>query len=182
MVIVPSAPKVGSSSPSLGSTLLPNPFFIQVAAGPVTQEPTTPDATMQIPDQGVAMEMQVEIPYVPASQRRTTAEIVEDSIVVVGQARQKKRKRTKGAAEATDQAPSAEDSAAKKTKNDRAADKTTPQEHSTPEPFDFSAVPNILDDNPNTDETKVKRKKSKQTKGACDTSSLLFPGVYIVVT
>ena len=71
--------------------------------------------------------MQVEVPFVPASQRQPK-EFVEDTVISVGQARQKKRKRTKK-----------EDSTTSK-KTKQATDDAPASE-----PFDFSTAPSILD-------------------------------------
>ena len=91
--------------------------------------------------------MQVEIPYVPASQRPTRQVIQDekDSIVVVGQARQK-RKRKKGE------------------QNVEKGGAMTAEE-----PFDFSSVPKILDTNPNggdevNDDENSQRKRLKKKK------------------
>jgi exosome complex exonuclease RRP6 len=113
--------------------------------------------------------MQVEVPYVPAAQRATKqiVEVVDDSIVVVGQARQKKRKRAKtdtgadgdgdGDAATADSATAGLRKTPKKEKRD---------EGEEVEAFDFGAVPNILDDVPNDEDNRVKRKKKqKQVKG-----------------
>ncbi|KAF7318022.1 Exosome complex exonuclease RRP6 [Mycena chlorophos] len=102
--------------------------------------------------------MQVEIPFVPAAQRSTkpVTEVLDDSIVVVGQPRAKKRKRVKS------EGADGEGSSSKPTK------KASPQAQTDdPEPFDFSSVPNILDDAPKGDEdTRVKKKrKGKKDKG-----------------
>ncbi|KAJ7896101.1 ribonuclease H-like domain-containing protein [Mycena olivaceomarginata] len=99
--------------------------------------------------------MQVEVPYVPAAQRATKqiVEVVDDSIVVVGQARQKKRKRAK-----TDTGADGDGDGDATT-----ADSATASEEV--EAFDFGAVPNILDDVPNDEDNRVKRKKKqKQVK------------------
>ncbi|KAF7331658.1 Exosome complex exonuclease RRP6 [Mycena kentingensis (nom. inval.)] len=100
--------------------------------------------------------MPLEIPYVPAAHRTTkpAAEVVDDSIVVVGQARTKKRKRAK-----TDDAETAEES------KPRASKKSSPTPQAE-EGFDFSSVPNILDDVPNDEETRAKKKKKgKKDRG-----------------
>ena len=79
-----------------------------------------------------------EIPFVPAALRQTVkAEVVDDTIVVVGQ-RQKKRKRSKKA---------------EKTDLGGVETPPTPTEDTKagPEdivPFDFASAPNILDDVP----------------------------------
>ena len=111
--------------------------------------------------------MQVEIPYVAASQRPTkqVKEEERDTIVVVGQARQK-RKRTKaqqhnGAGKskepAVDQAPSSSTLLEKEEEESNALE---------PESFDFSAVHNILDDNPDLEDgNRKKKRQKKQNKG-----------------
>ncbi|KAJ7730997.1 ribonuclease H-like domain-containing protein [Mycena maculata] len=104
--------------------------------------------------------MQVEVPYVPAAQRATkhaAATVVDDSIVVVGQAKQKKRKRAKTEGDAAADEPAGAKKAARKEKAEA--------EEGAGEPFDFSAVPNILDDVPNGEDMRVKKKKKgKQGK------------------
>lgn len=93
-----------------------------------------------------------EIPFVPASLRQTVkAEVVDDTIVVVGQ-RQKKRKRTKKAE--LSETPSTP------TGNTKAE----PEEVV---PFDFASAPNILDDVPSEPEDGVpgKRRRSKRRSG-----------------
>jgi exosome complex exonuclease RRP6 len=108
------------------------------------------DIALQAVDAGSASGMQDENPYLPESQRKTT-KILNDSIVVVGHAKQRKRKRAKTAVN-TESRPLAEGSL---------------QEMGEPEPFDFSAVPNILDDIPNAEDSLLrKKKKQKQNKGA----------------
>lgn len=100
--------------------------------------------------------MEVEIPFIPTSQRPVKDE-EQDTIVVVGQARQK-RKRPKAGVSLNDAEGSAR-GRAKKVKNE-----TSPKDEDR-EAFDFSAIPNILDDNPNlADENKKKREK-KDKKG-----------------
>jgi exosome complex exonuclease RRP6 len=109
--------------------------------------------------QETVLGMEVEIPYIPASQRKVT-QVVDDSIVVVGQARQKKRKRAKITPGGIEPSVSAEASKLKEAgeRGVVANNESTSNE----EPFDFSAVPNILDDNPNLEDTKKKRKQKKQ--------------------
>jgi exosome complex exonuclease RRP6 len=101
-----------------------------------------------------------EIPFVPAALRETVkAEVVDDTIVVVGQ-RQKKRKRSKKA-EKTDlggvERPSTP------TEDTRAG----PEEIV---PFDFASAPNILDDAPSEFNEQEggrdgKRRRSKRRSG-----------------
>lgn len=120
--------------------------------------------------------MQVEIPYVPASQRHSVRTAEEtDTIVVVGQARQKKRKRTKAVVSTTD-ATGSEHAATEKPQNSQAK-----QDDDVETPFDFNAVPNILDDNPDTEDRKKKRQRKQAAKrGAffislCTVRLLTFP-------
>ncbi|KAG2758055.1 hypothetical protein P692DRAFT_201757232 [Suillus brevipes Sb2] len=87
---------------------------------------------------------QVEIPFIPTDQRQPRlAPVSDDTIVVVGQARQKKRKRIKttalGKPPTGDQDDTGED-----------------------EVFDYATVPNLLDDLPPTPEELDTRKKKKQ--------------------
>jgi exosome complex exonuclease RRP6 len=98
-----------------------------------------------------------EIPFVPAALRQTVkAEVVDDTIVVVGQ-RQKKRKRSKKA---------------DKTDFSGVETPSTPAEDTRagPEgivPFDFASAPNILDDVPSDQEggRAGKRRRSKKRYG-----------------
>jgi len=96
------------------------------------------DQTENMPPKDVveASDAQVEIPFVPASQRPAKRE-EKDTIVVVGQMHQKRK---------------------------RKADKSSAQQ--VEEPFDFSSVPNILDDNPEPvkeeEETETKRKRQRK--------------------
>lgn len=108
--------------------------------------------------------MQVEVPYVPAAQRTTKqiVEVIDDSIVVVGQARQKKRKRAKTDADAEAPTPSGEESGHTKKASSKAKLAAEPDA----EAFDFASVPNILDDVPNGEDMRMKKKKKqKQVKG-----------------
>lgn len=104
---------------------------------------------------------QVEIAYVPAAQRQQ-ANIIDDSIVVVGQARQKKRKRVKGSVA--------------KDGDSVADDKQKRREEVAPlEPFDYSTAPNILDDIPTPDQDPASRKKKKQKHTKGRSRALLSP-------
>jgi exosome complex exonuclease RRP6 len=113
-----------------------------------------------------------EIPFVPAALRQTVkAEVVDDTIVVVGQ-RQKKRKRSK-----------------KVEKTDLGGVETpsTPTEDTKagPEgivPFDFASAPNILDDVPSDEQEggrAGKRRRSKKRSGGISFDS--FPPYLILV-
>ncbi|KII90883.1 hypothetical protein PLICRDRAFT_39491 [Plicaturopsis crispa FD-325 SS-3] len=117
LVIAPSVPKIGAEA---------------------AEAPSPDDTTMEDASSG-----HVEMPFVPATQRKK-AEVIDDSIVVVGQARAAKRKRTKS----------------------RVQDEKTPTEDAEAEEvFDYSAVPNILDDAPPPEAAQRKKKKQKQNKG-----------------
>jgi len=104
--------------------------------------------------------MQVEIPFVPAA-RRKPAEMVEDSIVVVGQARQKKRKR---AVKTIHEGPLSSRSSADVAGRDIHQAKNSGPD-ALEESFDFSGVSNILDDNPDLEDTKKPKKQKKQKHG-----------------
>ncbi|KAF7330926.1 Exosome complex exonuclease RRP6 [Mycena venus] len=145
LVIVPSMPVVDSAAASQGADSIPTQNLGETAHG-----------------------MQVEVPYVPAAQRTTKqiVEVVDDSIVVVGQARQKKRKRAKtdtgvdgDAAEGGATPP--EDSPKKVAKKEK---RDAGDGDGEVEAFDYSAVPNLLDDVPNGEDMRVKKKK-KQKQG-----------------
>jgi exosome complex exonuclease RRP6 len=100
--------------------------------------------------------MQVEIPFVPQVLRQPKREFVDDMIVVVGQTKQKKRKRNKGDREVEKEASSPKRGKIPETVEDV-------------EPFDFSAVPNMLDEPSGTraeiDVKSTKVKKEKERKG-----------------
>lgn len=92
--------------------------------------------------------VQAEIPFIPSAQRTNNANttvLVEDTIVVVGQARQKKRKRVKII-------PNPGENNPKGGGGDTV-------------PFDFASAPNILDAAPSTEQSSIPRKKVKQAKG-----------------
>ena len=102
-----------------------------------------------------------EIPFVPAALRQTVKEeVVDDTIVVVGQ-RQKKRKRSKKT-EKADLGGVGTPSTPKEDKEDTKAG---------PEgivPFDFASTPNILDDVPSDEQEggrTGKRRRSKKRSG-----------------
>ncbi|KDR77424.1 hypothetical protein GALMADRAFT_209792 [Galerina marginata CBS 339.88] len=167
-----------SSGLKISTTLAGRPHFEELVAKinrSFAMAPAIPQIVPAAPDtQGVEDEpeidgasgMQVEIPYVAASQR-STKEIKEekDTIVVVGQARQKrKRKGTEAKSgpglgnEDANEGVEIEDTKA------TAAGRSVPKQEDVA-PFDFAAAPNILDDNPDLEDRKKKRQK-KQSKGA----------------
>ena len=112
-------------------------------------------------EQGI-LQSQAEMPFVPASQRgmKTSAvSTVDDSIVVVGQARQKKRKRVKDNVNSNDNPTKA---------NDKMGMDAIP--------YDFASAPNMLDASPAAEQSSIPRKKAKQGKSIvffsqCNSSS-----------
>ena len=104
--------------------------------------------------------MEIEIPFIPAPQR-SIKELNEeqDTIVVVGQARQK-RKRPKANPDGVEAISGSAGERIKKTKVKNGGE----ARDEDGEVFDFSAVPNILDDNPNMDDGKKKKKREKKEK------------------
>ncbi|KAG2131815.1 ribonuclease H-like domain-containing protein [Suillus clintonianus] len=138
LVIAPNQPqiiKVGSQTIFQSST----------SSGSITTQPATPVSTLasaEAPDETTILG-QVEIPFIPPDQRHRLAPVSDDTIVVVGQARQKKRKRIKstvlGKPQTGDQDDTGEDEA-----------------------FDYATVPNLLDDVPPAPEELDTRKKKKQ--------------------
>ena len=148
---MPSMPKVTTRNDH--SKLFCLPFFSKTVVGEIAQHASVIDnASMH--DQ--VLGMAVEIPFVPASQRNTT-QPVEDSIVMVGQSRQKKRKRTKPILDAADLScvPKSSNVKLKPSDNEIATDNE--------EPFDFSAVPNILDNNPDVESSALKKKRKHKS-------------------
>ena len=109
--------------------------------------------------------MEVEIPFVPAAQRKAT-QTPDDSIVVVGQARQKKRKRPKATAGDANPSHSADILNAKNTQQEPVNPTAKDQDpNGMGEQFDFSEVPNILDNNPDLEESTKKKKKQRNKNG-----------------
>ena len=101
------------------------------------------------------LKMEVEIPYVPAAQRnRAAVPTVDDTIVVVGQPKKKRKRAAAERGEANGDAEGRERAAVK-------------EEAAEVEAFDYSSVPNILDDVPIEDaaEGPSSRKKKKHAKG-----------------
>jgi hypothetical protein len=113
---------------------------------------TATSSDTEAPNAGTGM---IEIPYIPASNRQTT-QIAEDTIIVVGQRQVKKRKRTKNTT--PDVSETAEGTSATKRHK-------SPSEDDVSECFDYSAVPNILDDLPEPERVDAKPGKGKKKKG-----------------
>jgi exosome complex exonuclease RRP6 len=102
--------------------------------------------------------MEVEIPFVPAS-RRQPVQALEDSIVVVGQVRQRKRKKVaKLPQSGSAQSRSSADGTSEKVEQ-------TEDPENEAESFNFAAVPNILDDNPSPEDVKKPKRQKKQKTG-----------------
>ena len=148
--------------------------FIQV----VPRMPETLDQPIDVSNMDVSSmdisSMDVEIPFIPAPQRSIKAleDEEQDTIVVVGQAR-RKRKRPKASPDGVEAVSSSAGEKIKKTKvknGDEAKDEDV-------EVFDFSAVPNILDDNPNlgNEKNNKKRREKRVKKGENFFSSFFFP-------
>ncbi|KIM36578.1 hypothetical protein M413DRAFT_449112 [Hebeloma cylindrosporum] len=148
----------------INRSLVMSPAIPQIT-GASSQTPDKPHDQQQQLD-GVSG-MQVEIPYVAPSQRSTkqVKDEERDTIVVVGQARQK-RKRNKaqqqnGTAKSND--PEADEAPMSSTLLETEEEGSNALE---PESFDFSAVHNILDDNPDLeDASRKKKRQKKQNKG-----------------
>ncbi|KAG1763058.1 ribonuclease H-like domain-containing protein [Suillus occidentalis] len=114
------------------------------SSGSTSTQPAMSVSTMASAEATDGILGQVEIPFIPTDQRQPRlAPVSDDTIVVVGQARQKKRKRIKttalGKPPTGDQDDTGED-----------------------EVFDYATVPNLLDDLPPTPEELDTRKKKKQ--------------------
>ncbi len=137
--MAPAIPQVRQSALQTWSLTIPIASITQIVERPVgNQVGTTP--LKEIEDLSNAQE---EIPYVPASQRPARQEET-DTIVVVGQVH-KKRKR--------------------KAERTVASDQDVTSSAKAEETFDFSSVPNILDDDPEAgkeEETGKKRKRQKK--------------------
>lgn len=109
--------------------------------------------------------------YVPPAQRQPI-DVIDDSIVVVGQARQKKRKRVKLSAQDADPqgtATSEAVSSAEWIERNGSSKRLKRRQHSDAndslEPFDYSKVPNILDDVPIPEQDHGRKRKKKQKQG-----------------
>jgi exosome complex exonuclease RRP6 len=130
-----------------------------VTTGSVTLPPSETSGTSGM--------QQIEIPYVPPSQRQAAGIVVEDSIVIVGQTRKNKRKRAKTAVATTQDADgflaevSPEDDVEKNTQKQA---KLEQPESSALQPFDFASVPNMLDDVSPTSQPDLKQPKKKKQK------------------
>ncbi|KAF8989034.1 hypothetical protein BDQ17DRAFT_1393351 [Cyathus striatus] len=133
-------PKFQELVARISSTFVIAPSAPKVVSTTTTSMDVKEEATMQLDP---ALGMQVEVPFVPSAQRKVTKVEETDTIVVVGQARQKKRKR-----------------------EDKSKAQSDEEEVEQPA-FDFSSVPNLLDDNPNAegDQGRKKRQRKAGTKG-----------------
>lgn len=122
--------------------------------------------------------------YVPPAQRQPI-DVIDDSIVVVGQARQKKRKRAKPFTQDADSPAKANDEDISSAEwveriGDSAKKPKRRQNASTGdslEPFDYSKVSNILDDVPIPEQDHGKRKKKQNQGTHC---CIVYVYVYVV--
>ncbi|KAI0671048.1 hypothetical protein C8Q78DRAFT_1190600 [Trametes maxima] len=131
-------------------TLVITPTVPKAVAAKIKEETTVEEAGEDV----LKTEDGVELPFVPAPARGTKPEPVDDTIVVVGQAKRKKRKRAgeKGGEADNDPGTGPAEEAA---------------EEGEVEAFDYGSVSNILDDGSDheRDEVRGGRKKRKQGKG-----------------
>ncbi|KAL0062975.1 exosome nuclease subunit [Marasmius tenuissimus] len=131
------------------STLVIAPTVTKV---PVASVPTT-NEDLEAEEGVLSATVQPEVPFVPTSQRVKNEPVEDNNIVVVGQARQKKRKRVKAAEPSGE--PSNESDTRKRKKAKSPAAGGVPQQ-----PFDFDSVPNVLDE-PSPVEDPVPKKRGK---------------------
>ncbi len=112
------------------------------------------EAAMTAADDGDVLKTDAveEMPFVPAGQRGSMPEPVDDTIVVVGQRKPKKRKRTGEKADTAGTAVTGEGSTSTKMEV---------------EAFDYGTVSNILDDGSDHERKDARggRKKRKQGQG-----------------
>lgn len=114
-----------------------------------TSAPTETSPSDTNMDSATPSDLQAEIPYVPASMRQKPIAIMEDdSIVVVGKTKQKKRKRVP---RDTPLASSTPGSAGEETKE--------------AESFDFASASNVLDEGSDHEVIGDTRKKRPKGKG-----------------
>ncbi len=108
-----------------------------------------------------------EIAFVPRSERKTLATAgVEDTIILVGQrAKKRKRKDTKSASSEPNGDGPASGSTSAKVKKTRSVEAEVDGDDDSEKPFDFSSVPNILDDEPIKEDAKPKRQRKQSGKG-----------------
>jgi exosome complex exonuclease RRP6 len=103
-----------------------------------------------------------EIPFVPLSQRQTKVVVDDlDSIVYVGRAKPKKRKRQAAGVSSNSNTPNMGTPA--EAANAQEDDST--DERALVEPFDYSSVPNLLDNGHEMDAGTRLKKKQKKKKG-----------------
>ncbi|KAI0049395.1 hypothetical protein FA95DRAFT_1556869 [Auriscalpium vulgare] len=124
--------------------------------------------------------VQDEIPFVPASQRRSAkVQTEDDTIVVVGQARQKKRKRKQKADAVDDSAlgsrPATPAPGEPAASGQNVGQPKAAQIEEDVLPFDFASAPNILDDEPVEDEKKPKKKQKKARGGVLEYGNFPAP-------
>lgn len=122
-------------------------------------------------DAPTPMQPGAEIAFVPRSERKTLATTeVEDTIILVGQrAKKRKRKDLKSAGgEPNGDAPASASSSAKKVKKSTSievVEEGADDDDDSEKPFDFSSVPNILDDEPIKEDARPKRQRKQSGRG-----------------
>ncbi|KAM6493825.1 hypothetical protein JOM56_010186 [Amanita muscaria] len=164
----------------INSTLVVAPAPTKIA--PLISTLPVEPSKIEIDVTGV-LGMQVEVPFVPAAQRepKIVDKRVEDTIVVVGKVGAKKRRRDAPSKDTSEQSargsPSFMDDRAegqgdmsqKKLPKERRSRNTTLDNKTSEEQkdFDFSAVPNVLDDpsNPTEESSRPKKVKLDKVKG-----------------
>jgi exosome complex exonuclease RRP6 len=137
------------------------------------------------------LDLQVEVPFVPAAARRPKVleSHTDDTIVVVGQTRAKKRKRNskkiaeQGETRESATAAGAEEKVASMSKaqgREEEPDAEMEMASDEQDDFDFSAVPNILDDDPESEaqERRTKQKRPKRQDRANRAKGLSFDLVH----
>ncbi|KIK69880.1 hypothetical protein GYMLUDRAFT_150634 [Collybiopsis luxurians FD-317 M1] len=137
------------------SNLLPAPNAAKTTAHVTPGKMNSTVASAEVKEEdSLFAASQVEMPFVPASQRvvRTkTTPTGDETVLMVGQTRQKKRRRGKDSTNAgnADENSSNKDG-----------------EEAQTVPFDFDSASNILDAAPSAEQSTLPRKKAKQAKGA----------------
>lgn len=115
---------------------------------------------------------QIEIPFVPPAKRMNIVAEVEDSIVMVGQQKQKKRKRVKQATDGQTEGGTGEAAASDLSREKGKGKSKAGRESEAIVPFDFASAPNMLDTPESAATPKPLQKRAK--KGELQYSSVLF--------
>ncbi|KAF5362917.1 hypothetical protein D9758_007096 [Tetrapyrgos nigripes] len=209
LVVSASLPvSIGRSEAKISDTIPSTSYTTTTATAISTSIPANNAEGVSEEENGtLSSNVQIELPFIPASQRaastRSAIATKDDTIVVVGQARQKrekkrKRQRTQGEEESEAQAQAIDRDAdadavdvdegdreqPKMKKSKKAGKKATstgasvgnPEEHEV-EAFDFSSAPNILDAVPSaTHEASARGRRKKDKKNQEKKGSSTFYG------